>query len=139
MSGDPAIAAEGAELDNAIDNDMQEVDKIGEVKALELDNVPEISPFMHLFATIKWLAGVVWLVLVIMLRAHTRRASSIPATCCSCKISGNVDFEDVVCSFFCQPCTLAQMATHTGAISNDSPVRVCLHLFVHMVPVCLWY
>jgi hypothetical protein len=37
-------------------------------------------------------------------------------------VSGNVDFEDLLCSFFCQPCTLSQMAVHTGAVTNDSPV-----------------
>ena len=86
---------------------------------------PEFSPFHHLFAALKWIIGMTWLVLVIMLRAHTREQFAIPATCCSCKISGNVDFEDVLCSFCCQPCTLAQMAVHTGAISNESPCDCC--------------
>jgi hypothetical protein len=49
----------------------------------------------------------------------------IPATCCACKVSGAVDFEDILCSVCCQPCALAQMATHTGAISNESPCDCC--------------
>ena len=96
--------------------DMYQVDRYGEIKGLELEDSAEFSPYHHIFATIKWVAGIVWLVLVIMLRAHTRQQYAIPATCCSCKVTGNVDFEDIICSFFCQPCSLAQMATHTGAV-----------------------
>ena len=42
----------------------------------------ELGPFHHMFATVKWAAGVVWLVLVILLRAHTRRQFAIAAECC---------------------------------------------------------
>ena len=85
----------------------------------------ELGPFHHMFATVKWAAGVVWLVLVILLRAHTRRQFAIAAECCQCRVSGDVDLEDILCSCCCQPCTVAQMATHTGAINNENTCDCC--------------
>ena len=70
----------------------------------------ELGPFHHMFATVKWAAGVVWLVLVILLRAHTRRQFAIAAECCQCRVSGDVDLEDILCSCCCQPCTVAQLS-----------------------------
>lgn len=125
VTGDAGIAAEGKDIDAKIESDMNEFDDFGEVKSLEVQPSPAIRPFHGLFAFIKAAIGIVWLVLVIMLRAHTRRQFVIPATCCACKVSGSVDFEDILCTVCCQPCTLSQMATHTGAISNESPCDCC--------------
>jgi len=47
---------------------MSEFDDFGEVKSLEEPPSPAIRPFHGLFAFIKSAAGIVWLVLVIMVR-----------------------------------------------------------------------
>ena len=81
MSGDATLGTEGEELDKTIDDDMDQIDKVGEIPALEMEE-PEFSPFHHLFAALKWIIGMTWLVLVIMLRAHTREQVRAPARRC---------------------------------------------------------
>jgi len=73
LTGDNSLGTEGAQLDKTLDDNMGQIDAVGEVPALEdAAYGAEFSPFHHLLATLKWIVGVVWLVLVIMLRAHTR-------------------------------------------------------------------
>jgi hypothetical protein len=35
--------------------------------------------------------------------------------CCNLKVYKDINLEDIVCSVFCAPCVLAQIATHTEA------------------------
>jgi len=124
VTGDGLLASQSGNVNTVIDQHMKSLDAVGEMPLVEV-SMPEISPFAYIFHTIKWVCSLVWLVLVVMLRAHTRKQYAIPAQCCSCKVTGDVDFEDMLCSFCCQPCTLSQMATHTAAIHNDSPCDCC--------------
>jgi len=106
--------------------DLDAVADVGDFPEIE-QAMPEevISPAQQFFATLKWLVGVVWLVMCIFLRAHTRKRFDIDAKCCNCKLAGDINCEDIWCTMCCQPCVLSQMATHAGAVTNDQPCDCC--------------
>ena len=124
-TGDADVASEAKAINSDIEGTVDRIDMDVPGFGVDAETYPAFRPLESFFQTVKWIAGVVWLVMVILLRAHTRREFTIPATCCSCKVSGPVDFEDILCSFCCQPCTLSQMATHTDAVGNEHTCDCC--------------
>ena len=169
--------------------DLDDLERIADFPEIAQSLPPEaVSPAQQFFAVIKWLVGVVWVLLVILLRANTRKRFDIDARvslppslslfpppplrtffsmhslslhsrvlprgcsvflacvsihlvsrlalslmslshascaclfrlllllqCCNLKVYKDINVEDIVCSVFCAPCVLAQIATHTKA------------------------
>ncbi|KAJ1467385.1 hypothetical protein T484DRAFT_2369297 [Baffinella frigidus] len=88
----------------------------------DLHKTPAAAQF---FSAIQSLTGLVWLVMVIQLRAGMRKKYSIPARCCATgDVCCSVDCEDILCACFCMSCTLSQMAQHTQAV-DESPCNCC--------------
>ena len=166
--------------------DLDDLERIADFPEIAQSLPPEaVSPAQQFFAVVKWLVGVVWVLLVILLRANTRKRFDIDARvslspslslslpppvrprvsrftlstlpcpppwllglshvcehtsclssrafahvslacaclsrlllllqCCNLKVYKDINLEDIVCSVFCAPCVLAQIATHTEA------------------------
>jgi len=107
-------------------DDLDEVSRVADFPEIARAMPDEtVSPAQQFFATLKWLTGVVWLGMVVMLRAHTRQRFAIPAKCCACKLCGNLSCEDIWCTLCCQPCVLSQMATHSGAVTDGEGCNPC--------------
>ena len=132
-----SVAAEEGEVAKAVEGDAEKVLWLGNKKDLEdvqrVADFPEmkkampeeaVSPAQQFFSFLKGACGVVWVVLVILLRAHTRKRFDIPSKCCPIDLK-IFSCEDVLCACFCQPCVLSQMATHTHAITDESLCDVC--------------
>ena len=110
------VAKDASEMWLGKKEDLDDLSTVGDFPEIQ-GAMPEqaVSPMQHVFATLKWLITLVWLVLVVLLRAHTRKRFDIAPKLCACKICGDVYCEDLCCTFLCQACVLSQMATHSGA------------------------
>ena len=106
--------------------DLDDLSNVADFPEIE-EAMPEQarSPVEQVFATIKWLITLVWLVLVVLLRAFTRKRFHIAPKVCACKMCGDVYCEDLCCTVCCQACVLSQMATHSGAVTNEQPCDCC--------------
>ena len=121
VEGDEAIVAktindDASEMWLGSKEDLDDLSKVADFPEIkEAMPEPAVSPAQQVFATLKWVVSTVWLVLVVVLRAHTRKRFDIAPKICGCKMCGDVYCEDVCCSICCTSCTLSQMATHSGA------------------------
>lgn len=81
------------------------------------ENDPDWLISIRIIRNVLDLALFITIFLITMfLRQHIRNKYSIPETCCCCKNESSCcsGWEDCCCSFWCQPCTICQMARHTA-------------------------
>ena len=129
VEGDEAIVAktvneDASEMWLGKKEDLDDLSKVVDFPEIkEAMPEPAVSPAQQVFATLKWVVSTVWLVLVVVLRAHTRKRFDIAPKICGCKMCGDVYCEDVCCAVCCTSCTLSQMATHSGAGEILCPAR----------------
>ena len=132
IESDEAAAAKSVEDDAeemwlGSKDDLKDVQTVADFPEIK-QSIPEetVSPLQQAFYVIRQLCLFVWVVLVILLRAHTRKRFDLPAKCCNLDLKvANVNCEDIWCSCCCNPCVLSQMATHTQAVSNEQPMNCC--------------